>query len=442
MTKHVHTTRYHPRFQLVAICISLILSVLTVDANIAYFGINLYDDQRSSTSDLQLTLWWNHTVYSCTLYPTTPNATYVCDRDDWNIVGEICDEQDAEYKLMIDNSDSFDAAIIGSITVATVPDPSTYYLYFISGWCIPKDQVPIGFTFISSWEAPDMFNKCTDTQTRNFNTICIDNDSAECAPGKMMMYFDSELPNYFVYDSTWEDASAVVVEDTFCSQDSGPSIPSTNIPTKRPSNDPSQSPAVQTVIPSDFSTLTPTRIPTITESSSTSSTTSPSFDSTVESTTVAGVPSLSSSPITTMVLSFESTSLREGAIDSSAVAMSTESQAIMSIEDKTSVQSTVFVIFIIIIVVSVLCVGALLCMLFRTRSKRQQQNRIQKLGESENGGEITMNKRIIIQDSQENIIGDIDSDEDDELYDAGNVPTNDGVTLRPTYGHTNSECDI
>lgn len=171
-------------------------------------------------------------------------------------IGEVCDE---EYKIMVDNSDSFDAVMINSIGLWTA-DRHAYY--HIAGWCI-NNSVTEGFMNLPQWERTGTENNCSDRNSyRNFWTICSDNQADGCLFGKMMLYFDPKMQNITRYDSMLETAWDVVVENTTCSPTSNPTIHPTGIPTQLPSSTPTTNPSYfPSANPSNIPTADPTPIP-------------------------------------------------------------------------------------------------------------------------------------------------------------------------------------
>eukprot|EP01083_Nonionella_stella_P131278 398722_1 len=70
--------------------------------------------------------------------------------------------------------------------------------------------------------------------------FCVDNDlsSIGCAPAKQILYFDVSIPNEYMTDAAWDDATAVVPQIITCN----PSNEQTPSPTDHPSNRPTVSP--------------------------------------------------------------------------------------------------------------------------------------------------------------------------------------------------------
>lgn len=215
-------------------CIFILPITQSIETNISV-RILLSNHENAATLDLDLTLWWNHGVYECKIYPWSNGGIYWCDQSQWTLIGESCHNLEREYKMMLDNTDSVNSAIIDSITLGFSDRPTWYE---IAGWCLRNDSVPNGYSIEPSWEWTGSANHCQSGYHRNFNILCIDSDSGDCAPGKRMMYFDINSPNETRYDSPLDDASNVTVDLTTCD----PTIAPAKIPTS-PSHTPTSDPS-------------------------------------------------------------------------------------------------------------------------------------------------------------------------------------------------------
>ena len=201
----------------------------SIETNISV-RILLSNHANAATFDLDLTLWWNRAVYECRIFPWGDGGIYWCTQYEWEYIGDSCDDLEGEYKMMLDNSDSMNAAIIDSITLG-FSDRSTWYQ--IAGWCLRNDSVPNGYTTEPSWEWTGSSNNC-QSGFRQFNSLCIDGDSDDCAPGKQMIYFDVNAPNQTRYDSPLDDASNIAMDFPTCDPTKSP----TRIPSTLPTNSP------------------------------------------------------------------------------------------------------------------------------------------------------------------------------------------------------------
>ena len=272
-------------------------------------GIELIEltttDDWSATSDwITLTIWWSDLIYQCDILPSKGSSTFSCSGSDLNVIGDACEE----YKIMLENEDSSDAPVIGSITVWK----STTIWYGIDAICIKNDQIPTmygtnGVQF--NWEMTT--SQCSSGYT-NYDAFCVDNSASGCAPGTIMLYFDETQPNSMRYDSPWEDASNVAIKSTTCSPTdvpsnqptAGPSPLPTSAPTKSPSLFPSEIP---TVSPTSNPSSSPTNLPTAPNSNSeskesTDPTTSPTMNPTgIPTTSPSSNPTITPTVIPTVI---------------------------------------------------------------------------------------------------------------------------------------------
>ena len=263
------------QFLLIVISACFPQLIVAAEPDIGVIGVQLNSNEHAGTGNLNLTLWWNHTVYSCTMYNLYVRS---CDDCEWQWceptqIGEVCNEK---YQILLDNSDTADAPIIDSIVV-WLSHPRTYY--HISGWCIHNETVTNAFTNIEDWELKGADNQCLGM--RNFQTLCLDNQPTDCSFGKMMLYFDPKMQNATRWDSPLEDAANVTVENVTCSPNADPTISLTGSPIKSPSREPTDIPTIYplsepTTDPSDFPTGYPSHIITVRRSPS-PETTQPSY---------------------------------------------------------------------------------------------------------------------------------------------------------------------
>ena len=370
------------QFLLIAIFAYSSQLIVAADPDIDSIGVQLNSNEHAGTDNLNLTLWWNHTVYSCTM-----NNLYVgsCDDCEWQWchpthIAEVCN---GKYQILLDNSDTADAPIIDSIVVWLF---QRHIYYHISGWCIHNESVTNGFTNIEDWELKGADNHCHGM--RNFQTLCLDNEPDDCSFGKMMLYFDPEMQNATRMDSPLEDAANVTVENITCSPIGNPTIyptespirsssseptthPSdfpTNIPTGNPSHITTgrRSPSSETTQPSPFPTYIPTRVPSYFPSKVTTSdpTSIPSSEPSID-------PSQFPTNIPTGTPSKVPTKESELEIVEKAHAP-TKTIIVNSDDDDTAESASAFeLILIIVMVLMVLCVLSLLLIHIKYRKKKQ-----------------------------------------------------------------------
>lgn len=180
-------------------CLSIIASFFLVKQvygdDLQSFGFKLADDAYSTTtSDVTITAWFDHTIYECTVQPTDSDTAYSCTVEPKTVLGETCLDQDSEYKMMIDNN-STDAILIDYLFIFVEGnETSGDSEHRISGWCIDSDN--IRYTAFEFSE-----NHCAESYT-NYDILCIDNDAADCGPGRVVSHFDLWTPpwpfSYFV----------------------------------------------------------------------------------------------------------------------------------------------------------------------------------------------------------------------------------------------------
>lgn len=130
---------------------------------------------------------------------------------------------------MIENDDS-DGILIDSFFLITDD-----HEYGITGWCIESGTEPQGYDGFASTN-----NSCGDTAYyTNYDTLCIDNDPDECAPGQIISYFDMDATDQYITVGIPEGASNLDVYDIpTCNPTTNP----TTNPTMTPTVDPTQSP--------------------------------------------------------------------------------------------------------------------------------------------------------------------------------------------------------
>ena len=201
-------------------------TVIGDDLNSFEFGFKLIDHPLPTTTpDVIITVWFDHTVYQCTVQPTLADTTYSCTASEWTILGETCPESDAQYKMMIDNN-SPDSILIDYLFLFVAGNgTSGASEHRITGWCMESDSVPDGYSDFAAFEFSE--NHCDESYT-NYDILCIDNgidnEVSGCGPSRIVSYFDMWTPpvsfSYFVQsiengvreDATNLDISTCAIE--------------------------------------------------------------------------------------------------------------------------------------------------------------------------------------------------------------------------------------
>eukprot|EP01084_Bolivina_argentea_P181361 313228_1 len=263
------------------IAFTIALLNLIAALELTSYGFKTLDDSIAFTyGTVTTTLWFNHTIYQCTMYPIDYDTFYSCDSSRWSVIGtynSVC--HISEYKMMIDNSNSGDALEIDQVTFY---DNNSNW-YGAHYYCAVNNA-------ISKTNWVKLPNLCDNGYTY-YSALCIDNQFVDCAPGKQVIYFDINQPNIYPDTSQWIDGTDVTVDimhmtcppstnkpsnnPTF-SPTNNPSTLPTNIPTSTPSNNP-------IYLPSNKPSQIPTKYPTIQPTYHSSST--PTYNASITMTT-------------------------------------------------------------------------------------------------------------------------------------------------------------
>ena len=136
------------------------------------------------------------------------NTTYNCDENSWIIASDyddICNDGTSDYKLIIERPDD-DAVGIESAFLEL--DDATYSM---DAWCLPDDVDNLQYTkeVINTYP----INTCPSGYTA-YTNLCIDREPDDCAPHRVLLYFDMENPNGTAYDAGWANATDLCVDQT------------------------------------------------------------------------------------------------------------------------------------------------------------------------------------------------------------------------------------
>eukprot|EP01083_Nonionella_stella_P254799 875204_1 len=227
--------------------------------DVVSIGISTSSYQWSSATDaVDITLWFNFSIYQYTLHPTESGHMYTT-TSFTTISTSNCEAFDA--KIMIENDDK---AVIVVDTISFQTAAGVWY--GITGRC--ADDLLLGahpwllYEAYSDWMMDE--SSCT-SDTSNI-WMGIDNEAGDCGPYKQIFYFDVLRPNEYITDAAWEDATDVVPQIITCNPSNEPSASPTYNPssgstdsTYNPSNGATTSPTYDLT----QETLAPTRNPTV-----------------------------------------------------------------------------------------------------------------------------------------------------------------------------------
>eukprot|EP01083_Nonionella_stella_P254801 875206_1 len=218
--------------------------------DVVSIGISTSSYQWSSATDaVDITLWFNFSIYQYTLHPTESGHMYTT-TSFTTISTSNCEAFDA--KIMIENDDK---AVIVVDTISFQTAAGVWY--GITGRC--ADDLLLGahpwllYEAYSDWMMDE--SSCT-SDTSNI-WMGIDNEAGDCGPYKQIFYFDVLRPNEYITDAAWEDATDVVPQIITCNPSNGPTLSPTD-----PSNEPTASPSEPTHSPTGHPSNRPSASPT------------------------------------------------------------------------------------------------------------------------------------------------------------------------------------
>ena len=136
------------------------------------------------------------------------NTTYSCDANSWIFASDpdyICNDGTSDYKLIIERPWS---GAVGLESAFLELDHATYYT---DAWCLPDNVEKLQYT--KSWSNTYPNNTCSSGYTA-YADLCIDQEPEDCAPYRVMLYFDMENPNETSYNAGWADATYLCVDQT------------------------------------------------------------------------------------------------------------------------------------------------------------------------------------------------------------------------------------
>lgn len=125
------------------------------------------------------------------------NTTYECSNTSWT-VQTACDDGTPDWKLIIEQSDSYNAVFIESGFM--VLDSNNYT---IEAWCI-NDTLNVSATNTNDAYLP---NTCPSGFTA-WDFQCIDPNVGDCAPEIVGLYFNMDDPEGISFNATWADMTS------------------------------------------------------------------------------------------------------------------------------------------------------------------------------------------------------------------------------------------
>ena len=186
-----------------------VLCTSSSSISVVSFGVQtstVWWADTSASTDIQL--WTNNTLYKCTFDSMAKNTTYSCDENSWTIAsdhGVICNDGTSDYKLIIENPNADD---IGIESAFLELDDATYS---IDAWCLPDDAEVLEYN--KRWIRTYFNNTCSSGYTA-YTDLCIDQEPRDCAPHRVMLYFDMDNPNGTSYDAKWVDSTGLCMSPT------------------------------------------------------------------------------------------------------------------------------------------------------------------------------------------------------------------------------------
>eukprot|EP01083_Nonionella_stella_P232474 820024_1 len=210
-----------------------------------------------------------------------PNTQYSLSSAEFTTIGQSDCMDASDAKIMIER-DGSNVVYIDWITFETYSG----IWYRIDGYCADF-QPEIDYYLDPSYGYTDWIQEESGCPLGYSHVyFCVDNDvsSNGCAPAKQIWHFDVSSPNEYIFDSVWEDGTAVVPQIISCNPSNQPIPSPTNHPSKRPttpspthhpSNRPSASSTNPSNGPTDSPSYDPSKGPTASPSEPTPSPTQP-----------------------------------------------------------------------------------------------------------------------------------------------------------------------
>eukprot|EP01083_Nonionella_stella_P232476 820029_1 len=184
-----------------------------------------------------------------------PNTQYSLSSAEFTTIGQSDCMDASDAKIMIER-DGSNVVYIDWITFETYSG----IWYRIDGYCADF-QPEIDYYLDPSYGYTDWIQEESGCPLGYSHVyFCVDNDvsSNGCAPAKQIWHFDVSSPNEYIFDSVWEDGTAVVPQIITCNpsneQTPSPTDHPSNRPTASPSNDPSNEPTASPIATHDPST--------------------------------------------------------------------------------------------------------------------------------------------------------------------------------------------
>eukprot|EP01084_Bolivina_argentea_P138018 243061_1 len=225
-------------------------------SDVQSFGFKTSTGSTDGTSNniIELTLWFNHTIYQCDIDSPSKDTTYSCSSSQYTIIDSFeCNAFD--NALLIHNPSSFHDSITLDNVFVTTKNSITYG---INGICIPNtafigDRYDSQFLVTSNTDCSSGYN--------NFDKICIDDQTSDCYPDHQLLLFDISKPNEYISNALWNDGQSVTTDIITCDPTTKPTpAPTTLLPTVTPTN-------IPTKIPTNMPSKTPTNMPSSSPSS-------------------------------------------------------------------------------------------------------------------------------------------------------------------------------
>ena len=117
------------------ICL-IVQSVITRTSSLAdveHFGVYTSSDDWSPNGGqaLTLVLWFDRSILSCTVYPSSPDTFYSCNSTSWSTINESCPDSDPRHKVLIANNWA------NGVGIDHIKVHANNTWFGVNSWCIP-----------------------------------------------------------------------------------------------------------------------------------------------------------------------------------------------------------------------------------------------------------------------------------------------------------------
>ena len=176
----------------------------TCDAmnDVASFGFHVAEDDGINaqvlSDDVTIRLWFNHSIYSCKVSPSSSDTIYSCSGSSSIISSSKCNPSDDE--VMIDNDATFlvtlNTVVITNVLVTT-PGGTPYEIESLFNSDGSSNGPDFSEHLISDVECGSGY--------KHYRNICCDKDADVCGPQRQSLWFDITRLDEYETIGTWTD---------------------------------------------------------------------------------------------------------------------------------------------------------------------------------------------------------------------------------------------